>query len=195
MWWDSPTRYLDWLPRMWEDIAEIRALGEAVGPEIDSIKSKLKQVIHNKYPQTADLDGVRHWEALLGIAPERVDLQYRRDDIVTRLKTRLPINLRMAQKVAEGYLGVPVKLEIRRYHLWINYRGNIRLPDTAPLEQRLREIIPANMGNSTAYDDVKWGELKPYRWGALQASNWGDVRKGVPYGEEAPWQNRQITSG
>ena len=178
-WWDSKSNYGSLLPRLLEQIAETAALAQAVNPELDAVKGRLRQLIYNRFPQTADEAGIARWEKLLGISsPLNSSLKARREAVLAKLRTKPPINLMTLKEIIEAYMGVTVEICLDGYTVKVRYRGESRIADLAPLYATAYETIPANLILEIAYAYVTWGEVLSKSWGTAKQGSWDQLRRG-----------------
>lgn len=179
LWWDSKSDYLSFLPKLWEQIGEASAIALAVNPELDAIKGKLRQLIYNRFPQTADEEGIARWEKLLGISsPLNSSMKARQEAVLAKLRTKPPINLLTLQGILEAYMGVPVTITVNDYTVHVRYRGESRIQDLSPLYATVYETIPANLIMTITYDYLVWEEMRTITWGQAKIKTWDEVRKG-----------------
>lgn len=179
LWWDSQSDYASFLPKLWDQIEEVGAIAQAVNPEIDNLKGKLRQLIYNRFPQTADEAGIARWEKLLGLSsPLNSSLKARREAVLAKLRTKPPINLLTLKEIIEAYMGVPVEIYLDGYTVKVRYRGESRIADLSPLYATAYETIPANLILEIAYAYVTWGEVLSQNWGTAKQRSWDQLRKG-----------------
>lgn len=161
MFYDDRSDYIGLLPELWQDLAEIKALADVINPQLDKLLSEIKRDVDNKFPATADADGIARWETILGIsAPLNSSLQARRDAVRAKLMTKPPINMQTLKTIVEAYMGLTVDIEeTADYTLTIWYRGESRVPDLNPLYVTIYDTIPANMIVNILYRYLIWREL------------------------------------
>ena len=179
LWWDSRSDYASFLPKLWDQIEEAGAIAQAVNPELDAFKHQLRQLVYNRFPQTADEAGVARWEKLLGISsPLNNSLKARREAVLAKLRTKPPINLMTLKEIIEAYMGVTVEIYLDGYTVKVRYRGESRIADLKPLYATAYETIPANLILEISYAYVTWGEVLTKSWGTAKQGSWDQLRKG-----------------
>lgn len=81
----------NYLPSRLSVINEFHDFCVANDPEFDNAGERLAKGLNNRFPDTADIDGVKRWEGILGITPNASDtLEDRRFRILTYFQKRTP---------------------------------------------------------------------------------------------------------
>lgn len=94
------------LPSRFQSIQEFWDFCVANDPEFDSAEEQITSGINNKFPQSADINGVRAWEEILNIIPNTSDtLEDRRFRIITKLQSRTPYNWSTLHQMLETICG------------------------------------------------------------------------------------------
>ncbi len=180
LWWDSQSDYASFLPKLWDQIEEVESIAQAVNPELDAVKGRLRQLIYNRFPQTADEAGIARWEKLLGVSsPLNSSLKARREAVLAKLRTKPPINRMTLKEIIEAYMGVTVEICLDGYTVKVQYRGESRIADLTPLYATAYETIPANLILEIAYAYVTWEEVLSESWQAAKQGSWDNIRKGI----------------
>lgn len=141
-------KLIDCLPPRMRDIKEIADFQDAVQPVIDSIEARAQQVLINKNPMYADMDGITTWEEWLHITPNPADsLEKRRLDILAKLNERLPFTVVQLYRILAGIVGEE-SLNI------VTYPGEPKIDIEFDISERnagesigslLKRIIPAHV--------------------------------------------------
>lgn len=85
---------------------DIRAFFDAVEPELVLLGERRAQLAKNIFPETADRDGIRHYEEWLGIPYNRtLSLDDRRIEVLARLNETLPFTEIRLQRFLAGAVG------------------------------------------------------------------------------------------
>lgn len=81
----------DYLPSRFHSIKEFYDFCVANDPEFDNALEIKDKGLNNRFPNTADIDGVRIWERILSLTPNASDtLEDRRFRIISNFQKRAP---------------------------------------------------------------------------------------------------------
>lgn len=141
-------KLIQYLPPRLKEIKELADFQEAIQPYIDEMGNKCDQLLKNKNPLYADLDGIIRWEEWLHITPDgSKTLEQRRIDIIAKLNERLPFTIVQLYRILIGVVGSDT-LEI------VTYPGEPKIDIEFDISQRdaggsigglLKRIIPAHV--------------------------------------------------
>lgn len=139
------TRYL---PGFLREVEELSQTARAEETETGRLYGKMDQTWNTGFIRTADLQGIKRWEALLGIKPYSGDtLEERRSAVLSRWNQQLPYSLARLKERLDASVGHPnYELDVR-YHL---YELELVLIDQAYRTMRethdmTKAMIPANL--------------------------------------------------
>ncbi len=148
---DTEERVVDltrYLPGFLAETEELSQAARAEECEVRRIYGKMDQVWDNGFIQTADLQGMKRWEALLGIKPYPGDtLEERRAAVLSRWNQQLPYSLlRLKERLNAAVGASAYELDVR-YNL---YELELILTDQVlrvmqEVRGMTREMIPANL--------------------------------------------------
>lgn len=94
------------VPEFLFENVEVRAVFEAIEPELVLIANRTEQMVKNIHPETADSNGLKVYEEWLGIAYDRtLNLGERRIEILARLNETLPYTEIRLQRFLAGSVG------------------------------------------------------------------------------------------
>ena len=148
---DTEERVVDltrYLPGFLAETEELSQAARAEECEVSRIYGKMDQVWDNGFIQTADLQGMKRWEVLLGIKPYPGDtLEERRAAVLSRWNQQLPYSLlRLKERLNAAVGASAYELDVR-YNL---YELELILTDQVlrvmqEVRGMTREMIPANL--------------------------------------------------
>lgn len=183
MFYEETQSYKDYLPERLKGYYEIDVLDTIITAQHQKLNDLIKKQADNASIANADEDGVRRWEALLGLShPLNSTLEARRDALKSRLMTKPPVNLKTLKNVIETYMGLGVDLSAEGYQITARYRGTSKISDLRPLFAEIQELIPASMLFEIFYLYITWQELgdQSLTFAQLNAKNltWHDFERG-----------------
>lgn len=112
------TRYL---PRFLREVEELNQTARAEGTEVERLYTRMDQTWSAGFIQSADLQGIKRWESLLGIKPYSGDtLEERRTAVLSRWNQQLPYSFARLKERLDAAVGHPnYELDVRygRYEL------------------------------------------------------------------------------
>jgi len=134
---------------LYEDNEEYNAIMDAVQPELTFAASSLFKSFRNRCPSIADADGIRAWEAILGIIadPAVETIEFRQFRVISRISSSLPYTERTLIQIMDSILGADgweYELDTGDYDLTITslQPGSLWLEE---MRRTIARIIPANM--------------------------------------------------
>lgn len=163
---------------------------EAIGPELDAHRAAIEEIRDQQFVETATW-GLDWWESFFGVDPRPgATTAERREKIVGKLRSSdVTVNKATVKRVAESFQNGVVTVED------VNDNPAAGLPDytvritfTAPggappnveiLQATLRELIPAHLAITYAFNFLTWAELdaQGWTWAELDAMNltWAEL--------------------
>ena len=88
------------------DTEEFQQIANAENPEFNNLSECIRQVLQDSFIHDATDYGVKRWETMLNIVPEKTDtLEDRKIRILTQLNIRLPYTWRVLQKMIASFVG------------------------------------------------------------------------------------------
>jgi hypothetical protein len=79
------------LPNWFSPVEEYKALMEAYGGSLDSLKADLEQIYYNFFIQTADSNTLAVWEKLFNLTVSPADpIEYRRERLLQKFNGKVP---------------------------------------------------------------------------------------------------------
>lgn len=139
------TRYL---PGFLRDVEELSQTAKAEEAEAGRLYGKMDQAWNTGFIRTADLQGIKRWESLLGIKPYSGDaLEERRAAVLSRWNQQLPYSLARLKERLDASVG--------RSNYELDVRHNLYELELALIDQAYRimrethdmtkAMIPANL--------------------------------------------------
>lgn len=145
---DREISLLEYLPGVLREIKEFKAIATAENPEIVKVWEELQSVLDDQFINNSTLNGVKRWEAILGIrALDSDSLSDRKFRILTRLNEQLPYtyrNLEAQLALLCGTNGYKLILDNESYILTVK----IALTAKKKFEEvgsLLDRVVPCNM--------------------------------------------------
>ena len=141
-------KLINYLPLFMQEYLEMQKIMETEQVEIDRLWLEAENVLADQFILEATENGVKRWEATLGILPKDTDtLDERKFRILTKLNQELPYTLRKLEQALTNLCGVD------GYHVELNaaqYRIEVKLAlsnenNIGEVEKILKKMIPANM--------------------------------------------------
>lgn len=156
----------DYVNALYDDNLEMIAIIDAIQPELDAYRTKIRHYFEDTFPNIATLNGIEHWENLLGIIADPIDetLDFRRERILARLISNIPYTERMLIETMDNILGKYswyYTLDYNNYMLDIN-SVNYGKNWTREVEVILGKIIPANLVYKLTIKQNTHQELSSY---------------------------------
>ncbi len=147
--------YLSYLPEVFRETEEYRALGQVFDPLTADIESGIDAVPEEYMPSTAEGELVR-WERVLGLSGSG-GLEERRFAVLTRLAgvrpyTEAQLKRQLRASMGEGQFTVEVWPE--RFLLRVSVLPGVEKLLSA-MARELRRMIPANMTLETAVSQAQ----------------------------------------
>jgi len=172
----------DYLPRFWDNSAEIIAIQRAMEPSMSEAWAAKDGLLEQLNVQTATW-GLEYWERSLGL---EVDVgkstAYRRTRIISKLRGQGTTTVAMIKNVAESFSNGEVEVleHPAEYRFDVKFVGTVGVPPNMDdLSAAIEEIKPAHL----AYDYIiiyrTWSEVSSRTWGELAAHTWGDIKGGT----------------
>lgn len=141
-------KLFDYLPENYRNSAEMKAMQEAIQPEIDALWEMRKDFLLQLDPTTATW-GLDYWEKALGlkVEPDKL-LDFRRSRVVAKIRGRGTTTVALIKEVGESFSNGEVDVvEIpEEDRLEIHFVGSLGVPpNMEDLESALNEILPAHL--------------------------------------------------
>lgn len=139
---------LAYLPLFMQDFTEIAKTLNAENPEFEIAWEAAHQVLNNQFVETANEYGISKFEKALKIFPSKEDaLEFRRQRILSRLRTRPPFTLAFLHQQLDTLLGVgrwTCCVDCLSYQLTIGTRVEDKT-QRAELVHMVNQIKPAHI--------------------------------------------------
>ncbi len=154
MFFNQPANLITYLPSYYEDNEEIIRLTDTENPEIDDLWASVKETTDNQFVRTSGDKRIRQWERLLRMRPDYAaqTLDYRKDVVIMRLSTRIPLTYRWLDALLYDLAGAghyAIDLRHNEYFILIHL---MERPDIGEdLWFHLRRSLPANLGLGFKY--------------------------------------------
>ena len=139
-------RLKKYVPEFVSNIKEFQELDKAMSLEVDKLRNKLEQLQENQFIETANEEGLRKYEQLLGLNTTN-DVELRRFNILNKYNSTIPFSMMWLRNMLNTTVGrgdFLMELDNAKYILTIGVvKNKEHLIDT--LKKDLRKKIPANM--------------------------------------------------
>ena len=139
-------RLKKYLPEFVSNIKEFQELDKAISLEVDKLRNKLEQLQENQFIETANEEGLRKYEQLLGLNTTN-DVELRRFNILNKYNSTIPFSMMWLRNTLNTTVGrgdFLMELDNSKYALTISVVKN-KEHLIEVLKKDLRKKIPANM--------------------------------------------------
>lgn len=139
-------RLKKYLPEFISSIKEFQELDKTCSIEIDELRKKLYQLQQNQFIETANQEGLRRYEQLIGLSSEG-DEQLRRFNILNKYNSTIPFTMVWLKNMLNTTLGKGnflLDINYRHYTLTISVVAS-KEHLTSSLYKDLRKKIPCNL--------------------------------------------------
>ena len=139
-------RLKKYLPKFMGEIKEFQELDQVVSLEIDKIRDKLEQLQANQFIESANDEGLRRYEQILGLSSAS-DLETRRFNILNKYNSTIPFTLRWLTNMLNTTLGKGnflLDMDYRCYTLTISV-VSLKEYIIPMIYNDLRKKIPCNL--------------------------------------------------
>ena len=93
---------LSYLPEVLSSAECMKAISAAQNPKLSSAYEDIDMLLDNQFIISANIDGIKRWEQILGISPKATNtLQDRRFRVLSRLNSKLPYTYKRLQEQLE----------------------------------------------------------------------------------------------
>lgn len=138
----------NYVPKLYKDNVEMYNIIDSEEKEFENnLKTDIDNTFKNTFVKTANIDGIKRYEQLLGIQTNSSDINYRRANILSKLGTSGNLTYKWLDNNLKNLVGegnYQIILENNIYKISINVSSVFE--DTASkLYDIYRPIIPSNM--------------------------------------------------
>lgn len=166
---------MKYLPEIWQEAAEIKALQNNLSAELDSINKMYDDLLYQFFIDTATW-GLEKWEKAVGIVSNRsLSYEQRRADILGKLQGSAVATKKMLKELADTLTGGYSKI-IEHNHdyyfeiLFLKPLGEP--PNILQLKNAVEICKPAHLGFRITYSYALWGDIRRITWGKSQEMSW-----------------------
>lgn len=137
----------NYMPPVVRDTDEFQQIAAAENPEFNELQKCIMQILQDAFVQDATPNGVRRWEANLGITPAVGDtLAARKERILTYLSIKLPYTWRVLEQMLTEYIGDTFVMEYRNdYGQLILHTDLISDDKVQTINELLERVLPENI--------------------------------------------------
>ena len=172
---------IEHLPYLFRDYAEFQGIIIGQQPELDGILDTVETSLENQFVTSADSDGLKRWEDVLGITPKgTATLSDRRFDILARWNQDVPYSIRQLRSMLEKLCGVG-NYEVT---LTASYTLTVKVGLGAKNEFQsvvtlVERVAPCNLVLNIYQAYTTWNEVKAagLTWGTAKAKTWLQLRE------------------
>lgn len=144
-------KLFDYLPPVLQDVLEFQWIMAAGQERMDHFQTRVDAVFDNQFIDTAQEEGIKRYESILGLYPKTTDtLQERRIRIKARMNETLPFTIRRLEALLESLCGSERgrdwECELFHNEYYIRIGVGLRAKNNEDdVWQMLRRILPANL--------------------------------------------------
>lgn len=153
-------RIMKYLPEYYERIQDFVELAETESIELDNMQGAIDRLFDDQFVLTSDEQAIRRRERMLGIQadPTRETLDFRKQRILNRYRTRPPFTIRYLQQQLDFLVGpgrALAEVDVQNFILTITTAIDEAVL-FEELEHTVNTIKPANIiyQQNTALEDV-----------------------------------------
>lgn len=153
-------RVMKYLPSYYEKILDFVELAETESIELDNMQGAIDRLFDDQFVLTSDEQAIRRRERMLGIQadPTRESLDFRKQRILNRYRTRPPFTIRYLQQQLDFLVGpgrALAEVDVQNFILTITTAIDEAVL-FEELEHTVHTIKPANIiyQQNTALEDV-----------------------------------------
>ena len=173
-------KLMEYLPDNYRDSTEMKAIQQAIQPEIDSLWELRGDFLRQLDPMTATW-GLNYWEKAFGlkVEPEK-EPELRRSRIVAKIRGRGTSTVARIKSVAESFAHGEVDIvEIpEEDRLLIRLISVLGIPPNLDdLKNAIGEILPAHLAWELVFFYRTHAMLRPYTHGELAAFTHHQIRE------------------
>lgn len=140
----------DYLPKIYNKNTEMINIIYSEESELENkLKIELENVFNDTFAKIASIVGIQNWENLLNIQLDsnQANLEYRRNKILTKLSTTVPLSYRWLEENLTSMVGAGnfyIELHNNQYKLYINI-ANLYNDTAETIYNLYRPLLPANL--------------------------------------------------
>ena len=181
-------KLLDYLPQFMQEYREMQYIMTTEDPEFQSLCDTSETVKNNQFVSTANENGIKNFEKMLGIRPDPSEaLSDRRARVLSMWIDAIPYTMRVLSRKLDALLGAgnhTETLDNANYTISIETTlENNTLVNV--LDELLDGILPANLVKSTLYTgtfDIEFGtEIEAYVNDPPQCGNFVCGQRVLPF--------------
>lgn len=161
---------LTYVPLFLREAKAYKGIINAQGPEFDTIRTNMADILSQFYVETATGWGLDLWEQMLKLSSYagKSDDQ-RRSRIISKLRGMGTVNVSLIKNVAESYVygTVNVTEDAANYSFAVTFIDSRGIPPNLDdVKAALEEIKPAHLAVSYLFTYLRWDELDttPHTW-------------------------------
>lgn len=180
-------RMINYYPPVVNVLMEYKALINAVGFEVDFLRSQFTITFNNAFLPTMNAQRTAEWERILGIIPASSStLDERRKVIMARLQGGFKLNTQSIANIVRTLTGGTCNSHIENSCLYVEIVASSedRTIVYPAVENELKRRIPAHLDLNVRRKYASWGDIKN------NLGSWQDV-----YNSFGNWQNVRFYSG
>jgi hypothetical protein len=174
----------DYLPDFMREVKEISCITRVQDYEFDCISRAVDRCLNNSFAQSADSQGLEHWERLFGVVVNPGSgVCERRREILSRLSDRLPYTYNTLDAVFIELFGDGGRprhcfcVDYENFHVKVLL--NLALEDrVSVIEGLVRRRIPANMSFEIIWVFMTYADLEKYTYEKLGNYTYEQIRRG-----------------
>lgn len=172
---------LSYQPAYYQDSIVINNINNTNAIELNSLNTKIENVLNQFFANTADTS-LERWEKDLGLEViNNYDTSYRRSKILSRLRGKGTTTIAMIKNVAESFQNGEVNVieDNANYSFTIKFVGIKGIPpNIEDVYKSIEEIKPAHLAVNYEFRYATWNELSTYDESNLYKYTWGGLLNG-----------------
>lgn len=180
IWYLEQKDCLKHLPSYYEDFAQVVTLQLCADALLEKMRSQMEGIIAGRFLEGEMEYPIEQYEKLFSLekAPG-MSLEERKARIRSAWLGRVPINQRTVEVCSKAYFDgkgtVRLRCDSQKLTLEILYRAETDDLDVKGLEEKLKDMVPANLELKVSYDYFLWEDAAALTWEQAQKGSWNDL--------------------
>lgn len=149
--------------------------------EINTVNSDSTDLSNQCFVNSASW-ALDQWESFLGISiNENLDVNYRRSNILAKIRGRSTATTALLQNVANSYENGTVQVieHSSTYTIEVKFISDYGIPpNLSDLQKALTAVIPAHLALIYTYLYTTWGKAQTVTWNTVKTGTWNDLLNG-----------------
>ncbi|SER87141.1 putative phage tail protein [Psychrobacillus sp. OK032] len=174
----------DYMPKYYEDLADVMRMVETEANEVTRVQAKLNELLDQFYVNTAT-KGLNRWESLTDIEQKAArSTDSRRHFINAKLRGVGTVTRELINEIVDSFYGATIEEVPDEMAMKIKITSRRGVPKNfEDIERSVEDVMPAHIGTDFSFSFLPWHELDMIRqqWADISVFKMADVA-------EKPWR-------